>query len=85
MPKSTSKRPTSREREPGSFQVQYPHISRWVVDGLIEIGRTDYTRSFVRALDEGGIIWEGASRYASLDDALRALDAGIAAWLEENG
>ena len=70
---------------PGSLAALYPHIAAWVGDGLVEIGRTDYSRSFVRALDEGGIIWEGATQYRSLDDAFRALDAGIAAWLEENG
>lgn len=69
----------------GSFDARYPHIAGWVQDGLVEIGYTDYARSFVRALDEGGMIWEGAHRYASLDEALAALDAGIAAWLEESG
>ena len=71
--------------EPGTFAADYPHIAAWVQDGLVEIGRTDYTRSFVRALDEGGMIWEGAPHYPSLEAALRALDAGIAAWLAENG
>lgn len=68
-----------------SFEARYPHIAGWVRDGWVEIGYTDYTRSFVRALDEGGMVWEGAHRYASLDLALTALDAGIAAWLRENG
>ena len=72
--------------EPGSVAARYPNIAAWVQDGLVEIGRTDYTRSFVRALDEGGMmIWEGVARYPSLDAALSALDAGIAAWIEENG
>jgi len=31
------------------------------------------------------MIWEGAEEYGSLEEALRALDAGIAAWLEEMG
>jgi hypothetical protein len=34
-------------------------------------------------LDIAGMVWEGADEYASLEEALRALDAGIAAWLEE--
>ena len=63
---------------PGTFAADYPHIAAWVPDGLVEIGRTDYTPSFVRALDEGGMIREGPPRYPSLDAALRALDAGIA-------
>jgi hypothetical protein len=66
-----------------SFETRYPHISSWVQDGWIEMGRDDCGRSFVRALDIGGLVWEGDGPYASVDDALRALDAGIAAWLEE--
>jgi hypothetical protein len=31
------------------------------------------------------MIWEGAEYYPSLEDALRALDTGIAEWLEANG
>jgi hypothetical protein len=39
----------------------YPHIARWVTaHGWIEIGSDGYSRSFVRALDEGGMVWEGA-------------------------
>ena len=71
--------------EPGSFAARYPNIAAWVQDGWIEIGRDDYSRSFVRALDIGGMVWEGADEYASLEEALRALDAGIAAWIEEMG
>lgn len=39
--------------------------------------------SFVRALDEGGLVWEGGTTYATLDDALRDLDAGLAGWMRE--
>lgn len=71
--------------EPGSFAARYPNIAAWVRDGWIEIGRDDYSRSFVRALDTGGMVWEGAEEYASLEEALQALDAGIVAWTEEMG
>ena len=37
----------------------------------------EYTNSFVRALDEGGMTWEGASKHGSIDHALEALDKGI--------
>lgn len=74
-----------REPAPDSFDARYPNIAAWVQDGWIEIGRDDFSRSFVRALDIGGMIWEGAETYSSLDEALHALDAGIAAWLDENG
>jgi hypothetical protein len=36
----------------------------------------------VRALDIGGLIWEGKSRYATLDAALPDLDQALAAWFK---
>jgi len=50
----------------------------------IEIGQDDYSRSFVRALDIGGMVWEGRETYATLDDALQALDTALGAWMKEN-
>jgi hypothetical protein len=41
------------------------------------------SRSFIRALDEGGMIWEGQEHYATLGDALQDLEAGLAAWMRE--
>lgn len=72
--------PRKKRKEPAqdSFEGRYPNIAAWVQEGWIEIGRDDFSRSFVRALDIGGMVWEGAEEYDSLDDALRALDDGIA-------
>lgn len=42
------------------------------------MGQDDFSRSFVRALDIGGMVWEGESSYASVDEALRALETGLA-------
>ncbi len=53
--------------------------------GWIEIGRDDFSQSLIRVLDSGGMIWEGQDNYASLDAALRAADAAIAVWFEDNG
>jgi hypothetical protein len=70
---------------PPSFEGAYPNITAWVSDGgWIEIGYEIYTGSFVRALDEGGMIWEGAKKYKSIDEALQALERGIAKWTDEN-
>ena len=47
-------------------ETNYPHVARWVQDfGWIEIGQDDFSRSMVRALDIGGLIWEGKPRYAT--------------------
>jgi hypothetical protein len=67
-----------------SFEKNYPHITSWVRDyGWIEMGQDHYSYSFVRALDEGGMVWEGREDYKTIDDALKALDAGIGEWLRE--
>jgi hypothetical protein len=61
----------------------YPHVTRWVRDfGWIAIGHDEYSRSMVRALDIGGLIWEGKPQYATLDAALRDLDQALAAWFK---
>lgn len=70
--------------ENDAFAARYPHIASWVQDGWIEIGHDDCGRPFLRAMEIGGVAWEGDEHYPSMDAALRALDDGIAAWLAEN-
>jgi hypothetical protein len=78
--------PKKQVVKPDSFAAQYPNVARWVFgDGWIEIGQTEGSYSFVRALDLGGMVWEGETSYKSLDEALRALDTGIQTWFQENG
>ena len=60
-------------------------VSPWTTPTASALGRDDYSRSFVRALDAGGTVWEGEPSYPSLDDALAALDAGIRAAVTEMG
>jgi hypothetical protein len=66
------------------FETRYPNIAAWVQDAWVEIGHDDCGRAFVRALDIGGLAWEGKRRYRTFDEALRALDKGIGDWLEQN-
>ena len=49
---------------------------------MIELGLDDYSRSFVRVLDVGGLIREGKERYETVDEALTEVEAAIAAWME---
>ncbi len=64
-------------------ETNYPHVARWVRDcGWIEIGQDDFSRSMVRALDIGGLIWEGKASYATLDAALQDLDQALQAWFK---
>lgn len=68
------------------FAKAYPTLSEWVRGGgWIEIGSDQNVSSFLRALDEGGMVWEGEDNYDTMDEAFQALEAGIAAWVTEQG
>lgn len=65
------------------FEHAYPSIAAWVeTQGWVEIGNDDESGSFVRALDEGGMVWEGRKHYNTLDDALRDLEQGLKEWMD---
>ncbi|KAI9129799.1 hypothetical protein ON05_032230 (plasmid) [Acaryochloris sp. CCMEE 5410] len=69
------------------FEDSYPNIDRWVNEheGYIEIGydQDSPLTSFVRAIDMGGMVWEGQNSYSGLDEALQDLDDGLAKALAE--
>jgi hypothetical protein len=66
-------------RRPSGFEQIYPNIACWVTSsGWIEIGADDYSQSLVRALDEGGMVWESSEDDASVNEALRTLDLILA-------
>ena len=68
-----------------SFEESYPNITNWVESqGRIELGQDEYSSSLVRALDIGGMVWEGSACYATLDEAFDALDTALAEWSEKN-
>ena len=68
-----------------SFEKSYPNIAHWVNSyGWIELGRDDYRPSLVRALDEGGMVWEGSTHYETVDEAFDALESALAEWMEQN-
>ena len=67
------------------IEEHYPNLAAWILDGLLEVGHTEYTDSFIRLLDEGGTVWEGKSTYPSLDAALVDAEAAAEKWFEENG
>jgi len=43
----------------------------------------EHTQSFIRALNEGGWVWEGKHTYDSLDVAWADLEQGLADWMKE--
>jgi len=64
-----------------SFEDKYPNIARWIYRhrGRIEIGYDSegMLSSFIRAIDMGGMLWEGKDDYQSLDDAFLELESGV--------
>lgn len=70
-----------------AFAAAYPNIAQWVRDeeGWLELGSDEFSSSFIRAMNTGGTVWEGADDYPTLDAALADVDAGIAEWLEGGG
>jgi hypothetical protein len=64
----------------------FPTIARWISqeEGWVELGADHYSRSLARALYGGGMVWEGTDKFGSLDEALRAMEDGIASWLKEH-
>ena len=87
-PRKTAGRRSSAaapRRETSPFATTYPAIARWVNDcGWIEIGYSEGSSAFVRALDIGGLIWEGKDTYSSVDAALAAMEKRLAKWIAEN-
>ena len=68
------------------FEKMYPRIAEWVDSyGWITIGQDEYSRSMVRALNEGGMVWEGKTKYKTLDALFHDLELGLSKWLEKNG
>jgi hypothetical protein len=74
------------ENQSHSFAQSYPAIAEWIGShGWIEIGKDDYRRSMVRAMDSGGMVWEGSTHYASQDALWLDLERGLTKWNNENG
>jgi hypothetical protein len=70
----------------GASECLYSHIGRWVqAHGWIEMGYNDYSRSFVRALDIGGMVGKEQEHYPSLDETLQAVESALAEWMQAQG
>ena len=69
-----------------NFSSTYPNITYWTEScGWIEIGYDNNTDTFIRVLDEGGIVWESKPEYKSIDDALNDLESALGKIIEEIG
>jgi len=69
-----------------NFSSAYPNIAAWTESyGWIEIGQDEESQSFIRVLDEGGMVWEGKSKYKTVDAALDDLEAALEKIIDEIG
>lgn len=67
------------------FEKNYPGLAEWVGGwGWIEIGADENSASWVRLIDEGGLVWEAPEPMKSLEKALQVADKFIGAWIAEN-
>jgi hypothetical protein len=81
--------PTKAQRKMAtSFGESYPNIAHFVdAIGWIEVGHDDDSplTSFIRAIDPGGMVWEGKDEYETLDEAFQDLEEGLGRWMREAG
>jgi len=57
------------------FEKKYPYISSWIITtGWIELGEDDHSSSWVRVLNEGGLLWED-NESKSLNEALQRTES----------
>ena len=62
----------------------HPGIARWVESfGTVEFGYCAETRSAIRVLDEGGMVWSGRRTYKSFDAALADCNENLTRLLRE--
>jgi hypothetical protein len=67
-----------------SFSEIYPNITHWIDSlGWVEIGQDEYSKSLVRLLNEGGMVWESNGTHRAIDDALQALEIELVEILKE--
>ncbi len=73
-----------RKKATSTGSASYPQLWRWIAEfGTVEIGYCAQTRSFIRVLDEGGVVWKGRRSYMTLHAALADAEAGAARWMKD--
>ena len=68
------------------IEKSFPYMTSWVQNyGWIEVGIMDEFNdpSFIKALDEGGLVWEGKKDYKTIDTAFKDLEKNIKIHMNE--
>ena len=81
---ATTQRARKKAKIHDPFLENYPNLARWAEDGVIEIGRSDYTASTIRVYDEGGCIYEGGTRHTTIHNMLIEADQKVKKWFDDN-
>ncbi len=64
----------------------YPNVADLALgDGWIELGYCYNSRTYARAINEGGALWVGGTNDMTLEELLEAMEKGIAEFNEEMG
>ena len=64
------------------FSKLYPNLDWWInTHGWIELGGDDYSTSWVRILDIGGMYWEDENS-KTLDESLKNADIWVSQEIE---
>lgn len=67
-----------------ALEKQFPALTYWVKrHGWIEMGDDGRSSSFMRACDEGALVWESSKRYRSLDEAFMDLEKALKVYIEQ--
>ncbi len=68
------------------FKKSFPGLAQWIDDGWgwIEIGQDEHSKSLLRLMDEGGLVWESPEKTQKLERSLRLADQYIHKWIKEN-
>lgn len=73
------------KKSPPIRAESYPGIARWIAKyGTIEFGYCLETRSSIRVLDEGGLIWSVRASYPTFTEALADCEANVTRLLRVN-
>ena len=68
------------------FDARYPNIAAWIgQEGWIELGYEPNTDTCARALDGGGMVWGGGRPAETIDQWLKALEAGVGEFMNNQG
>ena len=64
----------------------YPNVANLALgEGWIELGYDYNSRTYARAINEGGALWVGGTGDMTLEELLEAMEKGIAEFHEEMG